>query len=351
METEAKPANRGRKIIIRAVLVVVAGVALWYGVSSFNYARHHETTDNAQIETNLVSVLPRLAGYVKNVNVKDYELVKKGQLLVEIDGAEYQLALNELEAAQTQVEADIANARANVVNAQLSVKSAATNAELARIRRDKAKQDLERDTRLIADKAITRKQIEDTKTNYATLETQARAAQNEVAVAQSRIAILKAALQKATAQTNVQQARIDQQKLRLGYVGIYAPESGRIGRKNVQPGQFVQPGQPLFTIVNDSVFWVIANFKENQLANLHVGDGVEITLDSYPDMPMQGKIASFSEATGAKFSLLPPDNASGNFVKVTQRVPVKIEIADVAKYRGKLKAGLSVEVAVKINEK
>lgn len=351
METENKSANPTRKIILRVVLVTVLGLGLWYGISSFNYARHHETTDNAQLETNMVSVLPRVAGYVKNVAVKDYDYVKKGQLLVEIDEAEYQLSLNELEAAHAQIEADIANARASVINGELTVKSVASNAELARIRRDKAKQDLDRDTRLFEDKAITRKQFDDTKTTFATLETQYRAAQNEVSVAQSRIAILKAALQKASAQTKIQQARIDQQKLKLGYAKIYAPESGRIGKKNVQPGQFVQPGQPLFTIVNDSIFWVVANFKENQIENMNVGDEVEIVLDSYKDMPMTGKIASFSEATGARFSLLPPDNASGNFVKVTQRVPAKIEILDVAKYRGKLKAGLSADVAVTIRKK
>ncbi len=351
METQAKQENPARKIILRVVLVTALGLGLWYGISSFNYSRHHETTDNAQLETNMVSVLPRLSGYVKSVYVKDYDMVKKGQLLVEIDDAEYQLALSELEAAQAQIAADIANAKANVVNAQLTVKSANTNAELARIRRDKAKSDLDRDTRLFEDKAITHKQIDDTRNTYTTLETQLRAAQNEVAVAQSRIAILKAALQKAEAQTNIQKSRIDQQKLKLTYAKIYAPESGRIGKKNVQPGQFIQPGQPMFTIVNDSTFWVIANFKENQIENMNVGDEVEIVLDSYKDLPMQGKIASFSEATGARFSLLPPDNASGNFVKVTQRVPVKIEIQDVAKYRGKLKAGLSADVAVTIRKK
>ncbi|MDJ1480533.1 HlyD family secretion protein [Cytophagaceae bacterium YF14B1] len=350
METQTKTPNPAKKLIIRAVLITAAGIGIWYGISSFNYARHHESTDNAQIETNMVSVLPRLAGYVKSVAVKDYDLVKKGQLLVEIDEAEYQLALDEMQAIYVQAEADIANAKANVVNAQLSLKSAVTNGELVKIKRDKAKQDLDRDTRLYNDKAITQKQYDDTRTNYATLETQYVAALNEVAVAKSRIDILKSTLQKADAQLNVQKSRIEQQKLKLSYAKVYAPETGRIGKKNIQSGQFIQPGQPLFTIVSDSTFWIVANFKESQIENIKEGDDVEIVLDGYPNTPMKGKIASLSEATGAKFSLLPPDNASGNFVKVTQRVPVKIEILDAAKYRSILKAGLSADVAVTIKK-
>jgi membrane fusion protein (multidrug efflux system) len=143
-------------------------------------------------------------------------------------------------------------------------------------------------------------------------------------------------------------AKIDQQKLKLTYSKVYASENGKIGRKSVEPGQFIQQGQTLATIVQDSLYWVVANFKETQISRLAVGQAVNLKLDAFPDMELKGKIADFSDATGAKYALLPPDNASGNFVKVTQKIPVKIAIEGVEKLRDKLRAGMSLEVEVKI---
>ena len=142
----------------------------------------------------------------------------------------------------------------------------------------------------------------------------------------------------------MKKAKIEQTKLKLTYTKIYAPQAGKIGKKNVSEGQYVQAGTPLFSIVNDTTYWVIANFKENQLKKLYPGKEVDIEIDAFPDQKITGVIESLSDATGAKFSLLPPDNASGNFVKVTQRVPVKIQIKNINQYRNMLRAGLSVFV-------
>jgi len=147
----------------------------------------------------------------------------------------------------------------------------------------------------------------------------------------------------------IKKAIIEQQKLKISYSKIYAPQAGKIGKRNVSVGQYVQAGSPLFSIVNDTSYWIVANFKETQIRKFFPGMQVEFTLDAYPDTKLKGLIESVSEATGAKFSLLPPDNASGNFVKVTQRVPVKISISDIDKYRNILRAGLSVDVSVPIN--
>jgi membrane fusion protein (multidrug efflux system) len=142
----------------------------------------------------------------------------------------------------------------------------------------------------------------------------------------------------------VKKAKIEQTKLKLTYTKIYAPQAGKIGKKNVSEGQYVQAGTPLFSIVNDTTYWIVANFKENQLKKLYPGKEVDVEMDAFPGVKIKGVIESLSEATGAKFSLLPPDNASGNFVKVTQRVPVKIQIKEIEKYRNMLRAGLSVYV-------
>ena len=350
METtvENPKKNSPRTIIVRIVLGLLLVAGLIYGYNLWNYGRHHESTDNAQVETYLVPVLPRVSGYVKSVNVQDYSQVKKGQILLEIDNAEYQMALDELQANYQQALADIENAKSNIINAQLSYNTAVSNLQLGKIRKEKAKADFDRDEKLFNDKAVTKKQYDDSKNNFDVASNQFATSNSDVAVAKSKINVLQSSLQKAQAVLKQFQSRIDQQKLKLDYTKVTATQSGKIGKKNAEPGQFVQAGQPLMTIVNDSIFWVVANFKETQIGKMKVGDEVEIKLDSYPKMQMKGKIASFSDATGARFSLLPPDNASGNFVKVTQRLPVKIEILEQEKYKNILRAGLSAEISVEI---
>src|SRR5258706_6151464 len=144
-------------------------------------------------------------------------------------------------------------------------------------------------------------------------------------------------------------ASLDQAQLRLSYCHLDEPTNGRIGKLNLEAGQYVQPGQSLYTVVNDDKYWVVANFKETELEKMKEGQDVEVKLDGFPDIIVRGKVSAFSLATGAKFSLLPPDNSTGNFVKVTQRVPVKIELINEAGYKNALKAGLSVDVEIKIN--
>lgn len=335
-----------KTLVTRGVLVVGLVVAAYFGYKKINFEMHHETTDNAQVEARFVPILPRVAGYIKALYVEDYANVKKDSLLAEIDDSELTLQLEEMEADLAQAETDIDNARANLNNTSVSVTSAKANLDVAQTRKDKAQHDFERDQALFKDGAITQKQFDDSKSNLDVATKQLEVSKNEVNVAQSRINVTEAGLKKAQAQIAVKKARIEQQKLKISYTKIYATADGKIGRRNIDAGQFVQAGTPLFTIINDKDFWVVANFKETQLNRIKVGDEVEVKIDAYKDQPLKGKIVSVSEATGAKFSLLPPDNATGNFVKVTQRIPVKIEIQDMDKYRSMLHAGMSVEVSV-----
>jgi membrane fusion protein, multidrug efflux system len=340
--------NPIKKFLPRIILLCVLGTAAYFGYKKYQYATTHEDTDNAQVETYFVPVLPRMAGYVKTVNVKDYDVVKKDEVLAEIDTDEAQLVLAELNADYIQSQTDVETAKANINNLDVTVQSATANLKANYLRREKAKKDAERDANLLADNAITRKQADDSKANAEILAAQYEAGQEDIATAKSRLPIFQAALHKAEAVLGVKKVKIEQQKLRLNYSKVYAPTSGRIGKKNVEPGQFIQAGQPLMTVVQDATFWVVANFKETQVKNLKIGDETELKLDAYPDRVLKGKIISISEATGAKTSLLPADNASGNFVKVTQKVPVKIEIMDLEKHKGILRAGLSLEVSILI---
>jgi membrane fusion protein (multidrug efflux system) len=342
--------NPLKKYLPKLILFAVLGFGAYFGYTKYKYATTHEDTDNAQIETYFVPVLPRMAGYVKNVNVKDYDLVKKDEVLAEIDADEAHLVLEELEADLIQSQTEIENAKANINNLNVTINSANANLKANFLRREKAKKDAERDANLLADNAVTRKQSDDSKSNAEILSAQYEAGQEDILTARSRMPILQAALHKAESAIALKKVKIEQQKLRLTYSKVYAPTSGRIGKKNVESGQFIQAGQPLMTIVQDNNFWVVANFKETQVKNLKIGDLTEMTLDAYPDVVIKGKIASIAEATGAKSSLLPADNASGNFVKVTQRVPVKIEIVDLEKNRAMLRAGLSLDVSVPLKK-
>ncbi|MDZ7900077.1 MAG: HlyD family secretion protein [Arcicella sp.] len=339
------------KILPKIILITVLGVAGYFGYTKYKYSTSHIETDNAQIETYFVPVLPRMAGYVKTVNVKDYDLVKKDQVLAEIDTDEAKLVLEELEADYKQSLTDIENAKANINNFNMLVKSSESNLKIAFLRREKSRKDGERDKNLLAGNAITQKQAEDGKAFGDVTEAQYEAGQEDVLTLKSRLPILQSALHKAEAVLVVKKVKIEQQKLKLTYGKVYAPSSGRIGKKSVEAGQFIQAGQPLMTIVQDNSFWVVANFKETQVGKLKIGDEADLKMDAYPDKPLKGKILSIAESTGAKTSLLPPDNASGNFVKVTQKVPVKIEILDLGKYKNMLRAGLSMEVSIELKSK
>ena len=345
---ENLPKKSFKNYIPRFILVFILISAAFYAYNKYQYNQIYETTDNAQIETYTVPVVPRVGGYVNAVNMKDFEQVKKGQLLVDIDDSEQLLALVEMEAMYQQMLTDVESATASIKNANMTIAAAEFGLKTTALRKEKAQKDAERDTKLFADNAITKRQIDDSKSNLEVLIAQYDSQNQDWIASKSRIEVLSSNLHKAEAALAVQRVKIEQQKLKLTYSKVYASENGKIGRKSVEPGQFIQPGQTLATIVQDSLYWVVANFKETQISRLAVGQEVNLKLDAFPDMELKGKIADFSDATGAKYALLPPDNASGNFVKVTQKIPVKIAIEGVEKLRDKLRAGMSLEVEVKI---
>jgi membrane fusion protein (multidrug efflux system) len=344
MEQNNKDSKSRAGIIRTIVIIILLSVAGFFGYKKVHFALTHETTDNAQIETQITPVLPRVAGYVKSIAVKDYDSVKMGELLVELDDAELQAQLVEMEADYRQAEVDIINAKASLNNALVSLNVNKGNIDLSNTKNAKALADYNRDKNLFAAEAITKKQLEDSKFNYETATKMADNSRNDLSAAESKIAVLQSSVQKTEAVMAVKRARIDQQKLKISYTKIYAPQNGKIGKKTVSEGQFVQMGTPLFSIVNDSTYWIVANFKESQIKSLTPGKKVSVEIDAYPDLTISGTVVSLSEATGAKFALLPPDNSSGNFVKVTQRVPVKISINEIETVKHILRAGLSVSI-------
>jgi len=342
-ENQEKKKKSPVRFIILAVILLGGGI---FGFKKIQFALNNETTDNAQVETQITPVLPRVAGYVRHIAVNDYDSVQSGELLVELDDDELQSQLLQMEADYQGAAADISNAKAALNNAVVSLKANKGNIDLNGSKVQQAKEDYTRNQNLFNDQAITRKQLNDSRFALEQATQQLTNSQSDLGTAETRIAILQSTIKKSEAVLASKQASIQQQKLKISYAKIYAPAPGRIGKRNVTVGQFVQAGTPLFSIVNDSTYWVIANFKETQIKRFHEGMPVELKLDAFPDTKIEGKIVSLSDATGARFSLLPPDNASGNFVKVTQRIPVKISIDHPAGYKDILRAGLSVDVTV-----
>ena len=346
MENTATPAKKKIAPFIIAIIVLVLA---FFGIRALLHSWKYESTDNAQVESRAIPVIARVAGYIDSLRVDDYGKVAAGEALITIDPEELRLSLVQAQAEWQNAQADMANAQAALLNAGANKRVASANADVQRTRKEKAFADLTRDEALFKEGAITQKQLDDSRSTHESASKQYTANAEQVNYASTQVSIAQAQIQKINALIETRKAAVDQAKLKLSYCSIKAPAAGRIGKLSLEVGQYVQPGQTLFTIVNDEKYWIVANFKETQIEKMKEGQEVEITLDGYRHTPIKGKVSSFSLATGAKFSLLPPDNSTGNFVKVTQRVPVKIEIDKAEDYKHILKAGLSVDVEVKVD--
>jgi membrane fusion protein (multidrug efflux system) len=335
-----------KKILPKIILALVLIIGGYIGFTKYRFATSHEETDNAQIESYFIPILPRVSGFVKSVHVHDYEQIKKGDLLIEIDSEEANLSLKELEVDLVQAKIDVSSAKANLNSLQKSIQAQDAQVKTAEYLKNKSERDHNRNTELEKAKAITHQQWLDSKDQVELSNIKYFGSIDELNSSKSKLAIQVSAVNRAENLVKNKEVKIAQQKLKLSYYTIAAPVNGKIGKKSIEPGQFIQISQPLMTIVDASSFWVVANFKETQVRKLVAGMEADITIDAFPNEKIKGKILSIAESTGAKTSLLPPDNASGNFVKVTQRIPVKIEILEIAKYKSMLRAGMSLEVSI-----
>ena len=348
-------------MIILAVLVIGGGL---FGFMKYQHSRHHEETDDAQISADILPVSPRVSGYVKEVRVRDNQEVKKGDILLILDNRDYQVRVDEAEAALNIAKANLENARAvtNASRANISISKASVSTidsqiSAAKITTWRAEQDYQRYANLIKDHSITQQQYEQAWAAKETAEKQLSILQGQKNQASQQTNAVSVQSNATAQQINVANASIQQRQvdieaanLNLSYTVILAEQNGHISKVNVQQGQLVQAGQPLFSIVHSENIWVVANFKETQLNKMREGQTVIVKADAFPRHKFQAKLTSFSPATGATFALLPPDNATGNFVKVVQRLPVKIEFTDQAdSLVKKLRAGLNVSVDVHLD--
>src|ERR1700694_5496797 len=341
-----------KKKFVLPIAIVIGLVLLLWAFQKWNYGRSHESTDNAQVDGHIVPVLAKVGGYVKTVNVSENDHVNAGQLLVQLDDADYRVRLQ-------QGQADLAAAEATgggggfSGQAQSQVQSAAgqraaLDAQIgaARANANKAEADLARARELASKLIISSQQLDAAQATAAVAHANLLAAQRQASAAGGTVNTAEAGVRVASARTMAARAAAENAQLQLDYTRITAPASGEVSRKQVEVGQLVAPGQPLLSIVADTGVWVTANFKETQLATIRPGQPVEFEIDAYGGCVGEGKVASVSGATGAKFALLPPDNATGNFTKVVQRVPVRIAVTKPCSGNHPLRPGLSANVHV-----
>lgn len=333
------------RLIVPAALAV--GLGVW-GFNKWSYGRTHESTDNAQVEGHIVPIVAKVGGYVTAVNVAENAVVASNAELVRIDDREYAVKL-------AQADAELAAARAAaggagvegqavaVVRTASSQRDVGTaQVEAARAQLTKAQADLTRAKELATKQIISRAQLDAAQAAFDAAQAQLTATERQVTAATSGIANAQAGVRLAEARLAAAQAARENAALQLSYTTITAPLSGTVSRKQVELGQLVQAGQTLMSLVADTGVYVTANVKETQLARIRPGQRVELEVDAYEGAVVTGEVESISSATGAKFALLPPDNATGNFTKVVQRVPVRIRITkDLGKDRP-LRPGMSV---------
>ncbi|HJU46173.1 MAG TPA: HlyD family secretion protein [Chitinophagaceae bacterium] len=350
-----------RTFLIVLALLVIGGAA--FGITKYTHAQHHAETDDAQIEANISPVIPRVSGYVKDVRVKDNQRVKKGDTLLVLDDRDLRMKLEQAEAALATAETNIGVAQASTSAAEANVFSYRANVatidaqiETARINVRRTTQDYDRYANLIKDHSITQQQFEQAEAAKQTAENQLQVLQEQRKQATTQTNAVASQSRATSQQIGVANATIKQRqvdvedaKLNLSYTVITAAQDGLISKVNVQPGQFLTAGQSYFSIISDGV-WVVANFKETQLDKMKVGQAVLISVDAFPEHDIEATLVSFAPATGARFALLPPDNSTGNFVKVVQRVPVRIEFKNPGDATVKqLRAGMNVNVDVHLD--
>lgn len=323
-ETAEKPHRKGLKRTIAGVIIAILLVgAGFYIVNEMQY----QSTDDAYVETTTVNVSPRVSGQIEEVYITDNQHVNAGDLVAVIDDADYKVKLEQAESAYEKIKLDQANAKANLVASESAI--------------ELAKKDLDRYRNLYEQGAVSKQTFDAAQVKYD---------QAQAGLTQANQALFSQNDGKTVADANLRTAKAakDKAALDLSYTKIYAPQSGTVSSRRVEKGMYVTAGSPLFTLVPEEV-WVVANFKENQLRHMHPGQPVAIKVDTYPNKVFKGKIDSIQRASGAKSSLFPPENAVGSFVKIVQRIPVKIvftEEIDTDKYN--IVPGMSVVPKVKV---
>lgn len=335
---DKKQARRMPKGII--ILVLLALFGSWFGISMYISSKTHIETDNAFIEARIVAVSSKVSGTVARVMVNDNQLVRKGDLLVEIDAKDYEVQM-------AKASAGVGVAENETGGEYLKAESARASVQSVKARNDQAQQDLERGEKLYSREVIPKEQLDRLRTGKRVTEAQLKEAEENLKRARAEAGLAREAGSGTKAKVLERKALLKEAELQLSYTKIFAPRDGYITRKSIEAGTNIQAGQPLMALVPLQDAWITANYKERQITNIQPGQQVDFRVDAYPGRTFSGRVDSIMAGTGAAFSLLPPENATGNYVKVVQRIPVKIAIDNGSDPDHLLRVGMSVVPTVR----
>lgn len=346
-DTAPRPVWRTRLLL--AVVLLGAGAYIAHAIW---HARHFEETDNAQVAGHVMPVLPRVSGFVSDVNVVENQQVKAGDILLSVDDRDYRSRLMQAEAelqallASTGTRGQIGETVARIQAAEAQAQSSMALVAQAEADLDRAQKEMLRMRSLLTQKLVSTQQFDAADANERAAIARLQAARDATRAANEQVNVNRAALRGVDARVRAAAAARDIAQHNLDDTLVRAVRSGVISHKSVEPGQLVQTGQQLMHLVTLDDVWVIANMKETQIRDIATGNAAIIKVDAYPGMEWHGRVQSFSPATGARFTLLPPDNATGNFTKVVQRVPVKIQLVPGEHPQLVLRPGMSVSTII-----
>ncbi|MGH1516505.1 HlyD family secretion protein [Chryseobacterium sp. JK1] len=325
-------------------VLIVAALMVWGGFTLKNYYRYEQTND-AQVQEYVNPIISRAGGFIVEVKFEENQEVKKGDTLLVIDNREYVLQQKQTQAALQKAYAELKVLESNTGTTSKEAAAAQAQVEASKAKVWKQELDYKRYEKLYNEESATKQRLEDAKAALDVNESDYRSSQDNYAASVSKIKDIQAERTVVQAEIARLKALLDRHTLDVSYTAVTAPYDGRMGRRTVEAGQMIDAGETLAFIVNNETDkWVVANYKETQIKDMHIGDHVKIVADSYPDQEFQGTIISLSPATGSSFSLLPPDNSTGNYVKIVQRIPVRIRVDGKRNEINVLKVGMNVNV-------
>ena len=323
--------------------MVLAAATYWF-ISAAGY----ETTDDATVEAHVIQVSPKVSAHVKTVHFDDNYQVKRGELLVELDPRDYEVALASAVANLASLRSKLTESQAQQNVAQAGLGQAKADLASAQATAENAQSDFNRNEQLYKTHVIDRREYDGSAAQAKSAAAAVESASKKVTSQEAQVRLVSAQYVTASAEEKQAETQVQQAELQLSYTRIFAPFDGRVTKKSVEPGNYVQPGQTLFSLVPPEV-WVVANFKETQLRRMRVGQPVSVRADAVPGHDFKAHVESVQVGTGSRFTILPPENATGNFVKVVQRMPVKIVFDEPAADLERLWAGESVEPKVDVH--
>lgn len=341
------PPRTNRRPLVFALLGLAAllVIALYFLVPGF----YEKGTDDAYVEAHIISVIAKVPAYAQVVYVDDNNKVAAGQLLVQLDPRDYAVLVSQAQANLTNAQGKLEDARNQIPIADADIARQRAELDIAQANAKLADVNLGRLQSVSDVRAVSSERVDEGKAAAASMRASVVAAQVRIQAAQAQATLARSQVKTAEAAVAQAHAVLDQATLNLSYTKIYSTEAGSVASKSVESGNYVQPGQLLLSVVPDKLF-VIANYKETQLTHVRPGQAVTIRVDAFPDLHLRGHVDSIQRGTGSRFALLPPENATGNFVKVVQRVPVKITFDDPGEALRWISPGMSVETRIFIRE-